>query len=70
MNSPLPENADKDGKPISESQDALLARHSAGMIKRYLFPEGTVLFEKGEMRQCAYLIDEGEVHIIGNDEGG
>lgn len=52
------------------SQDAVLARHSAGLIRRYVFPEGTVLFSKGETRQCAYLVDQGEVHIVGNDEGG
>ncbi|MCB9990368.1 MAG: EAL domain-containing protein [Rhodospirillales bacterium] len=40
------------------------------MIKRYVFPKDTVLFGKGETRQCAYLIDKGEVSIIGNDEGG
>ncbi len=53
-----------------ESQDIVLARHSAGTIKRYVFPAGTVLFDKGENRQCAFLIETGEVHIIGNDEGG
>jgi len=52
------------------SQDAVLARQSAGMIKRYVFPAGTTLFSKGETRHCAYLIDTGEVEIIGNDEGG
>ena len=51
-------------------QDALLARHSAGMIRRYVFPKGTVLFRKGERRECAYLVDHGEIEIYGNDEGG
>jgi len=51
-------------------QDAVLARHSAGMIRRYVFPKDTILFSKGDTRQCAYLIDKGEVQIIGNDEGG
>ncbi len=60
----------KKPKNKDEAQDALLARHSAGAIKRYVFPKNTVLFNKGETRQCAYLIDRGEVHIIGNDEGG
>ena len=54
----------------AETQDAILARHSAGTIKRYVFPAGTVLFQKGETRQCAFLIDKGKVKIIGNDEGG
>jgi diguanylate cyclase len=57
-------------KPAIDPQDALLARHSAGMIKRYVFPRGTVLFQKGDSRHCAYLIDKGEVRIFGNDEGG
>ncbi len=51
-------------------QDAVLARHSAGMIRRYVFPKDTILFSKGDTRQCAYLIDKGEVQIVGNDEGG
>jgi EAL domain-containing protein (putative c-di-GMP-specific phosphodiesterase class I) len=57
-------------KPNYDSQDALLAHHSAGSISRYVFPEGTTLFQKKESRECAYLIDRGEVHIYGNDEGG
>lgn len=53
-----------------DSQDALLAHHTAGTIRRYVFPKGTTLFQKGESRQCAYLIDKGEVNILGyNDEG-
>ena len=52
------------------SQDAVLARQSAGVIRRYVFPVGTTLFCRGETRQCAYLIDRGDVEIIGNDEGG
>ncbi len=55
---------------ISNSQDALLAHQSAGTIRRYVFPKDTTLFDKGEARQCAYLIDKGTVHIYGNDEGG
>ena len=55
---------------LEDPQDAVLARHSAGMTKRYVFPAGTVLFGKGETRHCAYLIDRGEVEIVGNDEGG
>jgi diguanylate cyclase len=54
----------------NDSQDALLAYNSAGQIRRYVFPAGTALFRKGEIRHCAYLIDKGEVRIIGNDEGG
>lgn len=57
-------------KEFIETQDAILARHSAGTIKRYVFPAGTVLFQKGETRQCAFLIDKGKVKIVGNDEGG
>jgi len=56
--------------PSGEGQDAALARHSAGKIKHHVFPKGTVLFARGEGRHCAYLIDQGEVNIIGNDEGG
>jgi diguanylate cyclase len=54
----------------SDSQDAILAYNSAGQIRRQVFPAQTVLFRKGEIRQCAYLIDKGEVHITGSDEGG
>lgn len=57
-------------KPETDSQDALLAYNSGGAIRRYAFPAGTVLFRKGESRQCAYLLDKGTVHIVGNDEGG
>jgi EAL domain-containing protein (putative c-di-GMP-specific phosphodiesterase class I) len=53
-----------------DAQDAVLARHSAGMIKRYLFPEGTTLFKRGDIRHCAFFVDAGEVHIYGNDDGG
>ncbi len=53
-----------------DAQDAMLAYNSAGQIRRYVFPANTVLFRKGEIRQCAYLIDKGEVHITGNDGGG
>lgn len=56
--------------PLHETQDAILARHSAGTIKRYVFPKGTILFQKGEVRQCAFLIDKGQVRIVGNDESG
>ncbi len=59
-----------DAKQTSDAQDAQLARHSAGMIKRHAFPKDTVLFSRGDTRQCAYLIDKGEVRIVGNDEGG
>lgn len=55
---------------LPDTQDALLAHHTAGMIRRYVFPKDTVLFRKGESRQCAYLIDKGQVRIVGNDEGG
>ena len=54
----------------TETQDAILARSSTHHIKRHVFPAGTVLFKKGEMRQCAFLIDKGRVNIVGNDEGG
>jgi EAL domain-containing protein (putative c-di-GMP-specific phosphodiesterase class I) len=61
----------KDAKiEIPETQDAILARQSTKYIKRYVFPAGTVLFQKGEMRQCAFLIDKGKIKIVGNDEGG
>lgn len=55
---------------LSDAHDSLLAHQSAGLIQRYVFPKDTVLFRKGEMRQCAYLIDSGSVSIFGNDEGG
>lgn len=55
---------------LSDAHDSLLAHESADLIQRYVFPKGTVLFRKGEPRQCAYLIDKGSVDIIGNDEGG
>lgn len=55
---------------LSDAHDSLLAHESAGLIQRYIFPKDTVLFRKGEARQCAYLIDSGHVDIIGNDEGG
>lgn len=55
---------------LSDAHDSLLAHESAGLIQRYIFPKDTVLFRKGEARQCAYLIDSGRVDIIGNDEGG
>ncbi len=54
----------------SQSQDALLARADAGVITRHIFPAGTLLFKKGETRHCAFLIEKGNVHIIGNDDGG
>lgn len=64
--------APKPAKPQDNNgpQDAVLARHSAGTIRRYVFPKDTVLFGRGDTRQCAYLIDKGEVQIFGNDEGG
>ena len=62
--------AEKQHRPDNGAQDILLARHSAGTIRRYIFPKDTILFSKGDMRQCAYLIDKGEVRIFGNDEGG
>ena len=55
---------------LSDAHDSLLAHESAGLIQRYVFPKDTVLFRKGEVRQCAYLIDRGAVSIFGNDEGG
>lgn len=55
---------------LSDAHDSLLAHESAGLIQRYVFPKGTVLFRKGETRQCAYLVDRGAVSIFGNDEGG
>lgn len=72
MNMPPEQAAQKpDHKAeISNAHDALLANNTAGRIGRYVFPAGTVLFEKGEARHCAFLIDKGEVHIFGNDEGG
>ncbi len=57
-------------KQLTETQDAILARAGSSYIKRHVFPAGTVLFQKGEMRQCAFLIDKGKVNIVGNDEGG
>src|SRR6185295_9013367 len=57
-------------KTESDSQDALLAYNSAGQIRRYIFPPQTVLFRQGEIRQCAYLIDKGEVNIVGHHEEG
>ncbi len=64
----LPETHQK--AMLSDAHDSLLAHESADLIQRYVFPQGTVLFRKGEPRQCAYLIDKGSVDIIGNDEGG
>ncbi len=55
---------------LSDAHDSLLAHQSAGVIQRYVFPKDTVLFRKGETRQCAYLIDSGTVSIFGNDDGG
>lgn len=55
---------------LSDAHDSLLAHESADLIQRYVFPKDTVLFRKGEPRQCAYLIDKGTVDIIGNDGGG
>lgn len=55
---------------LSDAHDSLLAHQSAGVIQRYVFPKDTVLFRKGEIRQCAYLIDSGTVSIFGNDDGG
>lgn len=55
---------------LSDAHDSLLAHESADLIQRYVFPQGTVLFRRGEARQCAYLIDKGSVDIIGNDDGG
>jgi EAL domain-containing protein (putative c-di-GMP-specific phosphodiesterase class I)/CRP-like cAMP-binding protein len=65
-----PGSAEKYHRHEADSQDILLARHSAGLIRRYIFPQDTILFRKGELRQCAFLIDKGAVDIIGNDEGG
>lgn len=68
---PVPHNENEKKKAtLSNAQDAVLAHHSAGSIGRYVFPAGTILFERGETRHCAYLIDSGTVHIHGNDEGG
>lgn len=53
---------------LSNAQDALLASHTAGAIGRFSFPAGTVLFNRGEARHCAFLIDKGTVHIYGNDD--
>lgn len=63
-------NASESKARLSDSHDSLLAHDSAGLIQRYVFPKDTVLFRKGEARQCAYLIDSGNVSIFGNDEGG
>lgn len=51
-----------------DSHDSILAHHSAGSIGRYVFPKDTILFHEGETRHCAYLIDKGEVHILGHDD--
>lgn len=55
-------------KKTPNSQDALLAGHSSGLVRRYVFPKDTVLFCRGETRHCAFLIDKGLVHIYGNNE--
>lgn len=68
MNPPQPATVPTHNETVA--QDAVLARHSAGTIKRYVFPKDTVLFSKGETRHCAYLIDRGDVQIVSNDEGG
>ncbi len=60
----------KRDRQADESQDAFLAHAGDGAIRRYVFPAGTVLFNRGDTRQCAYLIDQGEVHIHGDDEAG
>jgi EAL domain-containing protein (putative c-di-GMP-specific phosphodiesterase class I)/CRP-like cAMP-binding protein len=65
------ENAEKLDLPkIGKPKDKKLNDQSDGTIKRYVFPAGTTLFAKGEERYCAFLIDTGEVQIVGNDEGG
>lgn len=53
---------------LSNAQDSLLASHMAGTIGRFVFPAGTVLFNRGEVRHCAFLIDKGTVHVYGNDD--
>lgn len=51
-----------------DSQDAILAHYGATNINCHVFPAGTILFKKGESRQCAFLIEKGNVQIIGNDD--
>lgn len=53
-----------------EPHDAHFAQAQGGTISQHVLPAGTVLFRRGEERHCAYLIDAGNVHIVGNDEGG
>lgn len=53
---------------LEDSQDAILAHYGATNINRHIFPAGTILFKKGEARQCAFLIEKGNVQIVGNDE--
>lgn len=54
----------------AEPQDLYLARQSGGKITHHVFAKGTKLFQRGQPRHCAYLIDRGSVEIHGNDEGG
>ncbi|MCB1556787.1 MAG: EAL domain-containing protein [Alphaproteobacteria bacterium] len=39
-------------------------------MKRHIFPAGTLLFKEGDPRECAYLIDRGEVHITERTDRG
>lgn len=60
-------NSGQTAPTFQNSQDALLAGHSSGLVRRYVFPKNTVLFCRGETRHCAYLIDKGRVHIYGSN---
>lgn len=51
-----------------ESQDRFLAKTGGGKISHHVFPKGTMLFDRGEERHCAYLVDYGQIEIYGNDE--
>ncbi len=51
-------------------QDSALAQQCAGKIRHRVFPDGTLLFQKGDERHCAFLISKGEIHIFGKDGAG
>lgn len=53
-----------------ESQDIQIARDDMSSVQKKVFPAGTLLFKRGDIRHCAFLLDLGAVEIFGNDEGG
>jgi len=66
----MPASLSAEMRHLNEYHDTPPTRNNSERIKRYVFPKGTVLFQKGDKRECAFLIEEGKVNIRGNDEGG